>query len=69
MGYDLQPLVTVDEKKKILKTAIEENWKMFFEHDPETAFTDLMSKDKGIVLKINLNHYDGRFSKGMQFLS
>jgi glyoxylase-like metal-dependent hydrolase (beta-lactamase superfamily II) len=35
MGYDLQPLITVQEKKKILPIAIEQNWKLFFEHDPE----------------------------------
>lgn len=35
MGYDLQPLLTVQEKKKILPIAVEQNWKLFFEHDPE----------------------------------
>ncbi len=35
MGYDLQPLITVQEKKKILPITIEQNWKLFFEHDPE----------------------------------
>jgi glyoxylase-like metal-dependent hydrolase (beta-lactamase superfamily II) len=51
MGYDLQPLVTVEEKKKILKTAVEENWKLFFEHDPETAYATLAATDKGIRIK------------------
>ena len=37
MGYDLQPIVTVQEKKKILPLAIEQNWKLFFEHDPEVV--------------------------------
>ena len=37
MGYDLQPLVTLEEKKKYLKLAIDENWKLFFGHDPEFA--------------------------------
>ncbi len=35
MSYDLQPMVTMEEKKKILPLAVEENWKLFFEHDPE----------------------------------
>jgi len=40
MAYDLQPMVTMEEKKKILHQALEENWKLFFEHDPEiTAAT------------------------------
>jgi glyoxylase-like metal-dependent hydrolase (beta-lactamase superfamily II) len=30
MGYDLQPVTTVKEKKKILPTAVEEDWKLFF---------------------------------------
>ena len=51
MGYDLQPLVTVAEKKKILKTALDEEWKLFFEHDPETAYATLRSTEKGIRIK------------------
>jgi len=35
MSYDLRPIITVQEKKKILPLAIEQNWKLFFEHDPE----------------------------------
>jgi glyoxylase-like metal-dependent hydrolase (beta-lactamase superfamily II) len=38
MGYDLQPLVTVEEKKKILTKAVQENWKLCFEHDPFYPF-------------------------------
>lgn len=37
MGYDIQPLVILDEKKKFLKQAFEENWILFFEHDPLTG--------------------------------
>lgn len=47
MGYDLQPLVTVEEKKKVLTKAVEENWKLFFEHDPETAFATVKKDEKG----------------------
>jgi len=47
MGYDLQPLVTVEEKKKILQQAFEENWKLFFEHDPFNALTTVTKTDKG----------------------
>ena len=47
MGYDLQPLVTVAEKKKILPIAVEENWKLFFEHDPETVCATVISTEKG----------------------
>ena len=41
MGYDLQPLVTLEEKKKYLKIAIDENWKLFFGHDPEVALASV----------------------------
>jgi glyoxylase-like metal-dependent hydrolase (beta-lactamase superfamily II) len=37
MAYDLQPLKTLEEKKRILPIAAEENWKLFFEHDPDVA--------------------------------
>jgi glyoxylase-like metal-dependent hydrolase (beta-lactamase superfamily II) len=50
MGYDIQPLVTVAEKKKILNQAAEENWKLFFYHDPETAYVSLTKSEKGIVV-------------------
>ena len=49
MGYDLQPLVTVEEKKKYLKLAAEENWKLYFGHDPEFAIATVKQSDKGIV--------------------
>jgi glyoxylase-like metal-dependent hydrolase (beta-lactamase superfamily II) len=51
MGYDLQPLVTVAEKKRILKQALDEEWKLFFEHDPDTAYATLVSTEKGIRIK------------------
>ena len=47
MGYDLQPLVTVQEKKNILSQAHEEQWKLFFEHDPEFALATIKKTDKG----------------------
>lgn len=37
MGYDIQPMLMLEEKKKLLQTAIEKNWILFFEHDPVTA--------------------------------
>lgn len=47
MGYDLQPLVTIAEKKKILLRAVDESWKLFFEHDPEIVYATVTSTDKG----------------------
>jgi glyoxylase-like metal-dependent hydrolase (beta-lactamase superfamily II) len=47
MGYDLQPLITIEEKKKILKLATEEDWKLFFEHDQSTAYCTISSTEMG----------------------
>jgi glyoxylase-like metal-dependent hydrolase (beta-lactamase superfamily II) len=49
MGYDLQPLVTLEEKKKYLKVAADENWYLFFGHDPEIALATVKHSDKGII--------------------
>ena len=47
MGYDLQPLVTVQEKKNILQRAMEENWILFFEHDPFNVAATVSKNEKG----------------------
>lgn len=51
MGYDLQPIVTVQEKKMILPRAVEENWILFFEHDPFGIAATVKQTEKGIVVK------------------
>jgi glyoxylase-like metal-dependent hydrolase (beta-lactamase superfamily II) len=33
MGYDVEPLVTLETKRRILRQAEEENWLLVFEHD------------------------------------
>ena len=50
MGYDLQPLVTLQEKKKHLKTAVDEEWKIFFEHDPEFAIATVKKFGEGFIV-------------------
>lgn len=47
MAYDNQPLVTIEEKKKILSQAVTEKWFLFFEHDPETAIGTVVKDEKG----------------------
>jgi glyoxylase-like metal-dependent hydrolase (beta-lactamase superfamily II) len=47
MGYDLQPLVTLSEKKTLLQKAADEKWLLFFEHDPETVMATVTKTDKG----------------------
>ncbi len=51
MGYDLQPLVTIVEKEKFLAKAVDENWRLFFAHDPENALATVVRTEKGF--KIN----------------
>jgi len=48
MSYDLQPLVTLKEKKEILQKVAEKNWKLFFGHDPEIAIATVKQTDKGV---------------------
>ena len=49
MGYDLQPMVTVQEKQKYLQLAANENWYLFFGHDPEFSLATVKHSEKGIV--------------------
>ncbi len=49
MGYDLQPMITVQEKKKYLQLAADENWQLYFGHDPEFALATVKHSEKGIV--------------------
>ncbi len=50
MGYDLQPLVTLEEKRKIMGSAYEEKWKLVFEHDPKIAAATVSSNEKGFSI-------------------
>ncbi|MEZ0391088.1 MAG: MBL fold metallo-hydrolase [Pseudobdellovibrionaceae bacterium] len=34
MGYDLEPLTLIEEKKRFLAKAADEGWYLYFEHDP-----------------------------------
>ena len=47
MGYDTRPLITLEEKAAILQTATEENWALFYEHDPIHECSTLIQTEKG----------------------
>ncbi len=47
MAYDLQPLITLQEKKYILQRALEEEWVLFLEHDPDHACVTIKETPKG----------------------
>lgn len=38
MGYDVEPLLTMESKRSLLKRAEEEKWLLVFEHDPAVAW-------------------------------
>jgi len=47
MAYDLRPLTTLEEKKKLLKKTVDESWTLFFEHDPLTVAGTVVKTEKG----------------------
>jgi len=47
MGYDLQPLVTLADKTKLLQKACDEKWMLFFEHDQHAAYATVAKTEKG----------------------
>ncbi len=58
MGYDLQPLVTMKEKVKTLQQAADENWLLFFSHDPEIACATVKHTEKGIRVDKTLRNFE-----------
>ena len=38
MGYDVEPLITMESKRSLLKRADAEEWLLIFEHDPTVAW-------------------------------
>lgn len=50
MAYDVRPLVTIEEKKKILGRAYEEKWILYLEHDPSTEAITIKASERGFVV-------------------
>ena len=48
MAYDMFPLRTLDEKKSFLEEAVENDYILFFEHDPLYECCNLIQTEKGI---------------------
>jgi glyoxylase-like metal-dependent hydrolase (beta-lactamase superfamily II) len=51
MGYDLYPVVTLEEKRLYLSDAVTNNWIIFFEHDPYIQSAKIGLSDKGFFVK------------------
>jgi glyoxylase-like metal-dependent hydrolase (beta-lactamase superfamily II) len=48
MAYDTRPLITLAEKKAFLQEAVDNNYVLFFEHDPIHECCELQQTEKGI---------------------
>ena len=51
MGYDTRPLLTLDEKELFLKTATDNNYYLFLEHDAHNEIITVQHTEKGVRLK------------------
>jgi hypothetical protein len=50
MGYDLEPLVTLESKRRVYQRAEGEGWLLWFEHDPEIVAGRLAREGKAFGL-------------------
>jgi len=51
MGYDVEPLVTLETKRRILRQAEDEDWLLIFEHDASTAWGRIEHDGKSYRLR------------------
>jgi hypothetical protein len=51
MAYDLEPLVTLETKRRFLERAIGEGWILVLEHEPGQGLGRLVAGDKGSRLE------------------
>ena len=50
MSYDVRPLVTLKEKKRLLEEAVERKDILFFEHDPQMECCTVKRNEKGRIV-------------------
>jgi glyoxylase-like metal-dependent hydrolase (beta-lactamase superfamily II) len=55
MAYDMFPLTTLHEKKSFLNEAVENDYILFFEHDPKIECCSLQMTEKGVRMKETFN--------------
>ncbi len=51
MAYDMFPLTTLNEKKAFLTEAVENDYILFFEHDPKIECCTVQQTERGIRMK------------------
>lgn len=54
MSYDVRPLITLEEKERILTEAVNYSQMLVFEHDPTTARATLKQDERGRIVVENL---------------
>jgi len=55
MGYDVEPLVTLETKRALWAEAASENWTVMFEHDAVNAFGRIVADGKGYSCEVQLS--------------
>ncbi len=50
IAYDIRPMKTLAEKGTLLKEALENNYYLYFEHDPVTELVTLRENDRGRIV-------------------
>ena len=55
MAYDVQPTVTIEEKKKLYRDVVNNNWILLFEHDPDIVACTIQYDDKHYFRKNIVN--------------
>jgi glyoxylase-like metal-dependent hydrolase (beta-lactamase superfamily II) len=50
MGYDVEPLVTLETKRRVLKRALDEEWLVIFEHDASVPWGRVAHDGKSYIL-------------------
>ncbi|MNV94761.1 hypothetical protein D3C71_1895870 [compost metagenome] len=51
MGYDVRPLITMEERNSYWNEIVENEYILFFEHDPINECCTLQHTEKGIRVK------------------
>ena len=59
MGYDINPLISIEEKRMYLNFAEIQNWKIIFEHDPVNVCATIQKTKKGYAIKEKFKELDG----------
>lgn len=50
MGYDVEPLRTLESKRALVRTAADQGWWIYFEHDPDVIMGRLRPAERGVEL-------------------